>query len=739
MKRFIFLALLGSAIVAAPTLVGDDAAHAQPAAALGKPLPDGGLPAGTISVRIVAGAPSTPVVGTDVTLVVNGTPRVARTDSSGRAMFPSVPAGAQVQAKVLDADGKEIASEAFGVPTSGGVRLMLSTKPFEGGGGAAPPMPGGGGHGPMAGGMPEARAMSGQPRPDRGVVPGSYQIRVTYNNLQIKDGEASDSEPPVGETVTLVGYSFDESVSVNQVKVNAEGYAQFDGLDVAGNVIYFALTRLPRNGAVDRLAAVPVQMETQAGAKLILSSEKRTSTTPPIDDLAGAGTPTTPPAGKIVVNLDGYVRELPEVTLVDAVSKQVVAKAKASVAPPDPSKIESGVQFKPDAGLPPGNLEVYVHGGAGMQDQPMKDIALRVVPADATNVAEGVAATTGGDGKVRLAVADKTKKHRLLYTVNGKELASAEVDLSASGGRLDVIARWEGEGKPQVVFDVPYNPAHVLYAETRTISVLTGKQELYRSMPFLPIETAGAYTSIAVLPRVLFQFHLQGFVEDEILGVRGLWRIANNSWIPYRATADGMLVQLPKGHVGGVVGERFQGEVSVAQGEGFRIVRALPPGWTEFEAGFSMKSDDGQVKWHFDLPYGAFQSILQIRWFPELDVQLPEGVTGDRYIGQSGAEWFRIDDIMIPTNRSMVMTIGGLPSHAAWKKWVPRIVGIAVVLLMLGGIVLALTRKPAAAAEASGTAKRREELMNELVELERTGDDPARREQILTELERIWE
>ncbi|MBC7978851.1 MAG: hypothetical protein H7138_28030, partial [Myxococcales bacterium] len=66
------LGVAGVALTTAP-------ATAQPAAALGKPLPSPDLAVGTISVRIVAGSMSSPVVGTDVTLVVNGTPRVART------------------------------------------------------------------------------------------------------------------------------------------------------------------------------------------------------------------------------------------------------------------------------------------------------------------------------------------------------------------------------------------------------------------------------------------------------------------------------------------------------------------------------------------------------------------------------------------------------------------------------------------------------------------------------------
>ena len=101
------VALGGVALNAAP-------AAAQMAAALGKPLPSPDLPVGTVSVRIVAGSAASPVVGTDVTLVVNDTPRVARTDSAGRATFGGLPAGAKVIAHVTD--------EGQGRPRVGRVR-----------------------------------------------------------------------------------------------------------------------------------------------------------------------------------------------------------------------------------------------------------------------------------------------------------------------------------------------------------------------------------------------------------------------------------------------------------------------------------------------------------------------------------------------------------------------------------------------------------------------------------------
>lgn len=726
MKRFI----LAAALLAGATVSLTDVAVAiaQPAAAIGKPLPDSTMPSGTVSVRVVAGAPSSAVIGTDVTLLVNGQPRTARTDSSGRAAFPGLPVGATVQAKALDAESKETASEAFAVPPAGGVRVMLTTKPFASAM-TMPPAAGG------AAGAPDARQMSGQPRPDREVPAATYLVRLTYNNLAIVGGKSTDAEPPVGEGVTLVGYGFDEKVETRVTKVDATGYAKFENLDVSGGTVYFALARLPRGGGTDRLASVPVQLEPQVGAKLILSGEKRASDAPPVDELAG---PTTaaPAAGKIKVTLDGYPTDLSEIVLIDAVTKAVVAKGKPAVAPPDPSKVDGGADFQPASDLPAGTLDIKVHGGAGGQDAPLPDITVHVVPVGSTNLAEGLTSKTGADGTVRMAV-PKDKPQRVLFKVNGKELASGELDLSKSGGKLDVIARWEAEGRPEIVFDVPYDPAHVLYAETRQQSPLTKQVELYRSMPFQTVETAGAHVSISVLPRILFRFSLQSFVEDEIFAVRGMWRIDNNSWIPYRDTPDGLVIRAPKNHVGGVVGDQFQHLVSVAQGEGFRIVRPLAPGPTQFEAGFSIYTEDGKLDWHLDLPLGAFQSGIQIRHFEGMDVRLPSGAQGRLETGRTGTQWYVIDDIMIPTQQSMQMTITGLPAHPAWKKWLPRIVGLAVIAIMLGGLAYALAfrRDPRRATQTA----RRAELMNELVELEKTGTDPRRREQVLAELERLWE
>ena len=202
-------------VLAFALVVAPQAASAQPAAAIGRPLPDSQLPKGTVSVRVVAGTPSSPVVGTDVTLLINGEPRMARTDAAGRVTFGGLPLGAMVQAKILDVDKREITSETFPVGEDGGTRLMMSTKPFEGG------MPAAGGG--MGGAMPEARSMSGQPRPDQNLPAGTFVVRLTYNNLSLKDGKSTDTEPPVGVLVSLVAYGADDSIKVHKLVSDAQG------------------------------------------------------------------------------------------------------------------------------------------------------------------------------------------------------------------------------------------------------------------------------------------------------------------------------------------------------------------------------------------------------------------------------------------------------------------------------------------------------------------------------------
>jgi len=104
--------------------------------------------------------------------------------------------------------------------------------------------------------------------------------------------------------------------------------------------------------------------------------------------------------------------------------------------------------------------------------------------------------------------------------------------------------------------------------------------------------------------------------------------------------------------------------------------------------------------------------------------------------------FYVLPQISIKPKQSMHMSISGLPSVAPWRVWGPRIAGLLAILTMLGGLSLAIYRTATSRASESGRSKKREELLDELVELEKAGltgkADDKRRAQITNELEQLW-
>jgi hypothetical protein len=714
-QRLTLLAALTIASVA----IAVHPAGAQIAAALGKPLASPDLPVGTISVRIVAGDAASPIEGTEVTLMVNGAPRAARTDSAGRAIFAGLPVGAKVVAKVTDADKVEHVSDELAVPDSGGTRVMIATKPWRAGAGTTEaPFAGGGGGG---GGMPNPRQLSGQGRPEQADTAGTLTVRVAYDDFQ---------DTPEGQPVMLVGYAADDRVTHQVVATDKAGRAVFSGLDRSGGTSYFAMTLMPRNGAIDRVMSLPVLLESQAGVRMVLSSETRASTAPPIDDLGKADPQVATPAGKLRVVLEGIADLTAKVTVVDAATQQVLAEAKPEVTGPDPTKVQGGAQFQVEAGLPAGTLHVEVSGGPGQAEAPLGDVEIRVIPADSKDATGGLASKTAADGTLRMAL-QVSGPQKAVFTINGRQLVSQPFELTKSGGKLIIRAHWEDTGRPQALLDVAARPGQVVYAEC----LLRGQR--YRSLPLPLLAAVGSKVTVYVYPRTMLRFQLQAFAEDQLLAAQGKYEITNYSWAPYRAGPDGLMLPLPRGFKGGVVFEPDQDEVSVVPGEGFRIVRPIPPGGRQFHGGFSLAVEDGKVEWSLDLPIGAFQSELNIRQTPGMTVQTPPEVNKSVQTVRQGT-YVVLGPITITPKHSMVLSIGGLPSSSTWSTWVPRVVGMVVVLVMLLGVAFALHRPAKLVTAATAMAARKKQLLDELVELERTGANPKRRDQLLVELEGLW-
>jgi hypothetical protein len=696
-------------------------AAAQTADALGKPLASPDMAQGTLSVRVIAGSPQNAVIGTDVTLLVNGNPRVARTDSAGRAHFKDLPIGAQLQAKVLDDDKKEVVSDPFKLPDGSGARLMLTTRPWNPTG----PAMRGGGAGSGEAGMPNPRQMSGEPRAEGADTPGTYIVRLSYDDFK-------DPAPPAGVPVTLVGYNADNSVVVFTRNSEKDGRATFAGLDRSGATAYFAMTLLPRGTGVDRLTSTPAVLDSRGGVRLILSGEKRDAAGN-LDDLTRVEKQDgAPPAGKVRVAIEGGVDPTQDVVLIDAATKLQLGRGKPRLAPPDPSDVKLAANFEPKTDIPAGMVVVTVQGGPTGSRAPLPDVLVKITPVKQGVELPGAKESQTTDQGTATFQLEPVGEYTATITINGKPITTGVFELAKSGGAIDAQASWDTQGKPEVVFDLIPRVGQVVYSET----VMHG--QLYRTVPFQPVADRGTRVTLFVFPRILFSFSLTSRVDDEYIAVNGRFEVSNNSWIPWVSGPDGLILPLPKGFVGGLVAEKDQGDVALEPTQGYRIARPIAPGRRQFHGAFSIPVEDGKATWRMDLPFGAFNSGMEILMVPGMHVHPHGDVKGEEMVVPQGT-YFVLPQISIMPRQSMVMTLTGLPSPPAWKVWLPRIVGVLVILLVAGGVCLALFRKSSALDSAARDA-RRQALLDELVQLERDGSGGGKRKaQIRAELEQLWD
>ena len=233
---------------------------------------------------------------------------------------------------------------------------------------------------------------SAAPRPH--VEPGRYQIRVTYNNLVIKDGEASDTSHPSARP------SWSPATTRTRAsRRDREGRCEW-GMP-SSRASTSAQHRLLRHDApaAQRQLEPPrggARPDGDAGRREADPVERqRTSTVPQIDDLAGPST-SMPPAGKVKVTLEGYPRELSEIVSSTRrprpSSRRVSHRRRARRL-----EVRRRRAVHRRSEPPAGNVAVRVHGGPGTTDQGLPNVRITVVPVGATNVAEGIAGLTGAD------------------------------------------------------------------------------------------------------------------------------------------------------------------------------------------------------------------------------------------------------------------------------------------------------------------------------------------------------
>lgn len=740
--RSLLWILLASVALVAP-------AHAQPAEAIGKPLPAADLRDGTITLRLIAGDPGKPVNGAEVTLMAtppDGTSppsvRRARTDSDGRVTFTDVAADAMVQLKAPGEDG-EVTSSTFPMPTTGGVRVMLSTLPFGGGKmGPAGPMAGGPPMAGGAGGPPMSpRAMSGQARPEQGDAPDTLTVRLSYDDF-------ADPSPPKDQPVLLVGYRFDLAIAGTMVKSDASGRAVFTGLDKRGATSYFALTLLPRGNDVDRLASGPIQLPGAAGVRLMLSGDKRTATTGPIDD-EGTGDPATKlavPAGEVLAVLSGLVQAGDPVELVDALTGKVVATTKAiAPGPSRESLTATWAEAKDDPALAVGALMVAIDEngarGAGATVE-VRAATPAAAPATTPPAAEARwTATADASGQARLTGLPVGVDLEVIVTVAGMAAPARTVKLPAAGGRQEQVAvTWKPLGQGQARFTgVVGGPERAYLVRAHLVVPSSQASSACLSAPFQLPASRGAAVTVLVFPRIIFGFSLESWIDDVYLGVRGQFSLRNSSLAPYLAGTiqkrEDLVIPLPVGFTGATVRQDFAEEIGVDPTRGLIIRNPVPPGGLGFIAAFSLKTDDGQLRWDMELPFGALESDLALRRTPTMELDLPPR-TSVREVTDSGNKWYAIGPISVQPRQRMVFTLTGLPSPPAWARYARIGVGLTVLVLLVGAVVLALLRGRGA---PEPSRSRYDQLVDELAAMADSTDpaDARKRERLMAELESL--
>lgn len=236
---------------------------------VGRPLPDVGMPTGTVSVRVARRMPANGVADAEVSAVIKNAggdlrKRTEKTDADGRAMFEGMTPGDEFHAEVT-VDGEILKTETFTLPAQGGLRTMLIAALGAGGGtpgGAAPNA----GAAP-AGGGEEAKftlgATAGVAVADTSLPAGRLDVRLLDEN---------GKEIP-NQTVMLGMVDKGNKVQVQKSKADAAGVAHFSDLPHGDATGYAAV--LEWHGL--RLGTAPFPMPEKSGARAEIRALSRTA------------------------------------------------------------------------------------------------------------------------------------------------------------------------------------------------------------------------------------------------------------------------------------------------------------------------------------------------------------------------------------------------------------------------------------------------------------------------------
>jgi hypothetical protein len=228
--------------VAQPIMNGGGGGLPDLRAIVGKPLPDQGMPAGTVSVRVARKMPANGAAGLDVDAIIKNAggdlrKRTEKTDASGRVLFESLAPGEEFHAEVT-VDGERLQTDTFAVPAEGGVRTMLiaglGAAPAGGGadtaGGAGAPEAGAGPA--SSGGQFSLGSSTGTTKPDPSLPVKTLDVHLV---------DESD-RPIANQVVTLGAVDQTNKVTVRHATTDAQGVARFTDLPTGRTTGYAAVS-----------------------------------------------------------------------------------------------------------------------------------------------------------------------------------------------------------------------------------------------------------------------------------------------------------------------------------------------------------------------------------------------------------------------------------------------------------------------------------------------------------------
>jgi hypothetical protein len=232
-------------VIAACLLAVAASAQAQPMAGggmpnlanvVGRPLPDAGMPTGTVTVRVARTLPMNAVAGAEISAVIRNAGgdlrrRTQKTDASGRALFEGLAPGDQFHAEVT-VDGEKLTTETFMMPPQGGIRTMLIAALGKGGG--TPPA--GAGQPAEAGAATDAQSFSlgataGAAFPDPKLPGKTLDVHLLDEN----------GAPIPNHAVLLGMVDKSNKVDVRRATSDAAGVARYEGLPTGEETGYAAI------------------------------------------------------------------------------------------------------------------------------------------------------------------------------------------------------------------------------------------------------------------------------------------------------------------------------------------------------------------------------------------------------------------------------------------------------------------------------------------------------------------